>query len=213
MSEPPIPSLPRGYEVTKRVTSGRSDCHITVGFDRENAHIPRFLILLYYQVSTDPLRWDAIARMDHNETAVLGHDVFEEGIHVDAARRTGSTLHIKITDDPLPTSRGKVIRGCAHYLEANAQYFIDVFEGDRSAANPPKWPDGGEPPHTLMTTNPVGLDMSQEQPREDASEEVITMDELTEVLAEATGETPEEIEQGAEAIDFLPPEEATVLNE
>ena len=55
--------------------------------------------------------------------------------------------------------------------------------------------------------------MSQEQAREDASEEVISMDELTEVLADATGETPEEIERGAEEIDFLPPEEATVLNE
>lgn len=209
----PIPSLPAGYDVTKRVSTGRPDCHITVGFDRENAHIPRFLVLLHYQVSTEPLRWDAIARMDHNESAALGHDVYREGIHVDAARRNGSTVHVKITNDPLPTSRGMVIRGFANYLEENAQYFIDVFEGDQSAANPPKWPDGGESSHSLITTKPVGSDMSQEQPREDASEEVISMDELTKVLADATGETPEEIEQGAEAIDFIPPEEATVIDE
>jgi len=89
----------------------------------------------------------------------------------------------------------------------------NFFEGDRSATNPPKWPDGGELPYTLITTKPVVSDMSQEQPREDASEEVISMDELTGVLADATGETPEEIERGAEEIEFLPPEEATVLNE
>jgi len=56
-------------------------------------------------------------------------------------------------------------------------------------------------------------DVSQEQPREDAPEDVISMDELTELLADATGETPEEIERGAEALDFDPPSEATVPNE
>lgn len=54
--------------------------------------------------------------------------------------------------------------------------------------------------------------MCREQPREELSEELISMDELTEVLAEATGKTPEEIERGAEEMDFIPPEEAPVLN-
>lgn len=207
----PIPSLPAGYDVTKRIGTDRPDCHITVGFDREGVHIPRFLVLLHYQVNADPLRWDAIARMDHNETAALGHDVYQEGIHVDAARRNESTAHITVTNTPLPANRGKVIRGCANYLEANAQYFIDVFEGDRSPENPPKWTDGGAAPHTLITAKPVHTGMSREQPHEDPAEEVISMDELTEVLADATGETPEEIERGAEAIDFIPPEEAPVV--
>ena len=208
-----IPSLPAGYDVTKRVGSGRSDCHITVGFDREGTHIPRFLVLLHYQVSTDPLQWDAIARMDHNETAALGHDIYQEGLHVDIARRNGSTVHIEISDNALPSIRGIVIRGCTDYLEENTQYFIDVFEGDQSAANPPKWPDGGESPHTLISTKHVNTDMSKEQSREDPSEEVISMDELTEILAEAEGVTPEEIKQGAEELDLAPPEEATVLNQ
>lgn len=43
---------------------------------------------------------------------------------------------------------------------------------------------------------------------EQIDEEIISMDELTEILAEAEGVTPEKIEQGAEAIDFIPPEEA-----
>jgi len=55
--------------------------------------------------------------------------------------------------------------------------------------------------------------MSKEQTQEDPSEEVISMDELTEILAEAEGVTPEEIEHGAEELDLAPPEEATVLNE
>ena len=48
---------------------------------------------------------------------------------------------------------------------------------------------------------------------DEPAEEILSMDELTEVLADATGETPEEIERGAEAIDFIPPEEATVIDE
>ena len=107
-----------------------------------------------------------------------------------------------------------MIRGCTDYLEENTQYFIDVFEGDQSAANPPKWPDGGKSPHTLMSTKTkhVNTCMSKEESREGSSEEVISMDELTEILAEAEGVTPEEIEQGAEELDLAPPEEATVLN-
>ena len=208
-----IPSLPAGYDVTKRVSTGRPDCHITVGFDREDAHIPRFLVLLYYQIDTDPLQWDAIARMDHNETAALGHDIYQEGLHVDIARRNESTVHVEISDDALPSIRGVVIRGCSNYLEENAQYFIDVFEDDRSAENPPTWPDGGDSSHRLITTKPVSTDMSHEHPREEPSEEVISIDELTEILAEAEGVTPEEIEQGAEELDLAPPEEATVLDE
>jgi len=65
----------------------------------------------------------------------------------------------------------------------------------------------------FISTKHVNTDMSKEQTREDPSEEVISMDELTEILAEAEGVTPEEIEQGAEELDLAPPEEATVLNE
>jgi len=213
MSEPSIPSLPDGYEVTKRVDGARSDCHVTVGFDREGTHIPRFLVLLHYQVNTDPLRWDAIARMDHNETAALGHDIYQEGVHVDIAQRNGSTAHVEIFDGLLQLNRGVVIRKCVNYLKANAQYFIEVFEGDRTTGNPPKWPDGGKSPRTLISPNTVRTDMSHEQPAEERSEEILSDDELTEVLADATGTTPEEIEEGAEAMDWPAPEEATVIDE
>jgi len=59
-----------------------------------------------------------------------------------------------------------------------------------------------------MTPNPVDTDMSQEDP-----EEILTVDELTDVLADATGATPEEIERGAEELEIAPPYEATVIDE
>lgn len=204
-----LPSLLSGYDVAKRVTTNRPGCHLTAGFDRGRERIPRFLVLLHYRSETDTDGWNEIARMDHNEDTQLGHDVYKEGLHVDMSRRTGSTIHAALSHGPLQPSRGRVIRACVNYFIANAQYYIDVFEGDRSPESPPQWPDGGESPHTLITPKPLRTGMSHEV----SGEEVLTVDEFTEVLAEETGETPEEIERGAEEIDIAPPEEATILDE
>ena len=52
--------------------------------------------------------------------------------------------------------------------------------------------------------------MTQDPP---AADEVLSIKELDEVLAEATGTTTEEIRKGAEEMYIAPPEEATVLDE
>lgn len=205
----PIPSLPSGYDVAKHVDARRRGCHLTVGFDREQGRIPRFLILLHYQADTDPVRWDELARMDHNETAALGHDVYREGLHVDISRRSGRTVHIDVPHAGLPSNRGMVIRACVDYFKQYAGYFIGVYEGDRSPGSPPRWPDGGEPSPTLITSNPLHSDMNREEP----ADETLSVDELTDELADATGTTPEEIERGAEDVDMAPPVEATVVDE
>lgn len=49
--------------------------------------------------------------------------------------------------------------------------------------------------------------------REEPAEEILSDDGLTEVLAEATGTTSDEIEQGAKALKIAPPSEATVVDE
>ena len=43
--------------------------------------------------------------------------------------------------------------------------------------------------------------------------DIISDKELTDLLAEAEGRTPEEVERGAAEIDIAPPEEATVVDE
>jgi hypothetical protein len=59
-----------------------------------------------------------------------------------------------------------------------------------------------------MCSNPVDDDMSQESPAD-----ALTLEELSEVLAEATGTTAEEIERGAAEMDLAPPEGAVVLDD
>lgn len=202
------PSLQTGYDHAKHVQASRSDCHITVGFDRQRGHIPRFLVQLHYQVATDPVQWRAIARMDHNETSTQGHDVYREGLHVDVARRTQESVHLHIPHGHLPATRGTVIRRCAGYLNREADYFVDVYEGRHSPGRPPGWsPDGGDP--SFICEHIIEVDMSQESPTEDA----LTLRELSEVLADVEGTTPEEIERGAAEIEIAPPEEASVVDE
>jgi hypothetical protein len=204
------PSLPTGYDETRHVQAGRSDCHITVGFDRDRSHIPRFLIQLHYQVETAPVRWKAIARMDHNETSTTGHDVYREGLHVDVSRRSKPTVHLSIRHGPLPSNRGRLISGCVRYLRQEAQYAIDVYEGDRSPGGPPRYsPDGGGSPRTLIPTDSLREGMSQESP----AEEALSLEELDTLLAEATGTTPEAIKTGAEELEIAPLDEADVVDE
>lgn len=204
------PSPPAGYNVAKHVNVSRLDCQVTVGFDRQQSHIPCFLVQLHYQTSTNPVRWKAIARMDHNETSVLGHDVYREGLHVDIARRSGGTVHLHLSHGALPSNRGVVIRNCVDYLDRESKYFIDVYEERRAPGGPPGWqPDGGDPTPTFICVNSVSKRMSRESP----AEEPLSDEELTEFLAESTGVTPEELERRADELDIEPPNEATIVDE
>jgi len=203
------PSLPTGYEVSKHVRAGRSDCHLTVGFDKERSHIPRFLVQLHYQVRAGPVKWRAIARMDHNETSVTGHDVYHEGLHVDVARRESKTLHLHFSHGVLPASRGMVIRRCVEYFQQETDYFVDVYEERRSPGRPPSWTDGGESAPTFIHLKQIEQSMSQGS----SAEETLSLEELTEVLADAEDTTPEEIKRGADDIRIDPPEAATVVDD
>ena len=94
--------------------------YITIGFDQSQGHIPRFLVLLHYQTSKSPGNWTEIARMDHNETPNQGHDVYQEGLHVDIARRSERAVHLQIRHGPLPSNRG-VIRERASSISVTKQ--------------------------------------------------------------------------------------------
>ncbi len=147
--------------------------------------------------------------MDHNETSIQGHDVYREGLHVDIARRSKRPVHLQVRHAPLPSNPGIVVRGCDQYLRREADYFSDVYEERRPPGRPPRWsPDGGDSARTFITADPLQGRMSRKAPAEN---EVLTPEELSEVLAEATGTTAEEIERGAAELEIAPPEEGTVV--
>lgn len=205
-----IPSLPTGYDVSKYVLLGRPDRLVTIGFDRERSHILRFLVQLRYRVSLDPLAWKGIAWMDHNETSEAGHDIYHEGLHVDIERRTSPTVHLVVPHEPLPQNRGIVVRGCAKYFAREGGYFVEVYEERQRPGSPPRWsPDGGGTEDTFIRPTSVEDGMSEEPPVEDA----LTPWELSELLAEVTGTTPEAIERGAAELQIGPPWEGEIVDD
>jgi len=207
------PSRPTGYDVSYHVLRGRSDCHLTVGFDREQGHVPRFLVTLYYRASTDPVVWGPIARMDHNETSSHGHNVYREGLHVDIARQASRPVHLQVQHASLPPNPGAVVRACDEYLIREADYFIAVYEERRPPGTPPRWSaDGGESTPTFISTDLVNDNMSREAPAEDAdADDILTPEELSEVLADATDTDPEEIEQRAAELEIAHPEDGEIV--
>lgn len=203
------PSLPSGFDISKHVVATRADCALTVGFDRQQGYIPRFLVQLHYQTATTPVEWDVIARMDHNETSATGHDVYREGLHVDINRRSAQEVHLAPRHGPLPANRGAVIRGCVDYLDAGADYFVDVFEERHSPGSPPRWtPDGGEQEPTFIRSPPVDGGMSR-----NADADALSREELTELLADATGTEPEILDREARDMEIAPPAKADVVDE
>jgi hypothetical protein len=146
-------------------------------------------VQLHYQVATGPVQWEEIARIDHNETSTMGHDVYSEGLHVDIARRSKGAVHLKLSHARLPSNRGTVIRGCAEYLRQHADYFINVDRERHHPGGAPGWqPDGGHSARGFMRLNAIGSGMSQESPTDDA----LTLAELSEDLDAEVGGEPED---------------------
>lgn len=132
--------LPSGFDVAKPVTCPGSDCQITVGFDVDRRHIPRFVVRLHYTTSYFPLNWTTIGRFDHNEAPMKGHNIYNQGLHIDVKPNGGNMVKVYPRHGPIPQSRGRVIRACSDYFQANYQYFIDVYDGTHPPARPPQWP-------------------------------------------------------------------------
>lgn len=204
-----VPAHASGYDVSKDVPVSRGDCHITVGFDKQKTHIPRFLVRLHYATSFLPARWTEIARFDHNETAATGHNVYQQGLHIDVKRKSGQGVTLYPSHGKLNRNRGAVIRACVDYFDREANYFVDIFKGNQSPTGAPGWPDGGKIPRILIRQKPIVVNMHPDR----GGENTVSQEELTEILAEATGVSAEEIERGADEIDIAPPEQADVVNE
>lgn len=133
--------LPSGYDVSKALRVPNNSCQLTVGFDKNRGHIPRFVVRLHYITQLWPrVTWTTIARFDHNETPRKGHDVYKQGLHIDVLADGGPMVKLYPRHSTLPSNPGVVIQGCRDYLENHLDYLIDVYKGNRPPGRPPKWP-------------------------------------------------------------------------
>lgn len=132
---------PTGYDVHFKKGTSKGDCTITVGFDQDASNcIIRFMVELRYLENPRPMIWQFIARFDHNSVDDTGHDVYNEGLHIDVKIEGGRELTIYPSYDTLPSKTGVVLRTCIEYFSDHVEYFFKVFKGEISPNNPPSWP-------------------------------------------------------------------------
>lgn len=128
---------PSGYPINYVVKTNRGDCLIGVGIEHTQGNVNRFLTQLQYQIQVQ--NWTQIARIDHNPVDPSGHDLYNEGLHVDVVRLNSPNQKIWPNHSPLPKG-GKLITLCVNYLNQNANYFVGVYQGNQSIGTPPSWP-------------------------------------------------------------------------
>jgi hypothetical protein len=80
---------------------------------------------------------ERIAIIDHNPLSETGHDLREEGLHVDIYTLDGARHHVELPDWPLPSDDGALIELCADYLEEYHEYYTGVYRGDYDPDDPP----------------------------------------------------------------------------
>lgn len=105
------------------------DCRIRVRFGSSAGRVRWFVVQLEYNpapwLDDD---WRPVARFDHQPDSPGGHDIYEEGLHVDLYRADG-TKRKEYPDGELPAKPGVVLRECIHRLRSECDEFRAGFLG------------------------------------------------------------------------------------
>jgi len=87
------------------------------GIATEHGNVPRFFFQLEYRLGDE---WAEVVRFDHNEDAEAGHDVTEEGVHMDVYRDGEKIDTVRIAG-PMPGSEALDLAE-AHLAEHGKRY-------------------------------------------------------------------------------------------
>lgn len=125
-------------EVHARGVEG-STFRVVSRFDTDRGSVTRFAAQLQRGADTQS-GYQTMAQFDHDPAAENGHDIYEEGLHLDIYRRNGDDEKLHPDHPPLPESRGRVLRSCKEYLHDNARWLAQVYLGVREPYDPPRYP-------------------------------------------------------------------------
>lgn len=116
-----MPEAPRSYDrMYEAVVSHR--VRKRLGYDRRGSTISRFVVQLEYAVEDE---WMTVVRYDHDAAGTSGHDVSEDGIHIDHYR-DGQKHRTEYVAPAMPAELA--LDRAEDHLANNLETFIRRFE-------------------------------------------------------------------------------------
>jgi hypothetical protein len=110
------------YEVTPPPDRLADRVQIRTAFTTEQGDVVRFLVQLEYWLDGE---WKPVVRYDHDAEAAGGHDISDEGLHMDVYRE-GEKVDMKDITGPIKPAEG--FNYAEEDLRENAEQYIKRFE-------------------------------------------------------------------------------------
>jgi hypothetical protein len=113
---------PREYdrEYTAALTSRT---RVRIGYSHDHGDVTRFVVQLEYRLDVD--EWREVVRYDHDPASDHGHDVTDEGLHIDIYR-DGRKFATEFVASPEPA--GIALDRAEEHLRRNHERFTERFE-------------------------------------------------------------------------------------
>ncbi|MFB6201129.1 MAG: hypothetical protein ABEI98_03875 [Halorhabdus sp.] len=96
---------------------------VRVGRDTEHGSVSRFLVQLEYYYLDDG--WQTVVRYDHDPDSEFGHDVADEGLHMDIYR-DGEKYRTEFISPPMEPA--VALDHAEDHLAQNLQRYVERFE-------------------------------------------------------------------------------------
>lgn len=112
---------PEGYDREFTTIINRR-AQIRAGLSTDQGDVTRFFIQLEYWLDRE---WLEVVRFDHNPDTEFGHDITEDGLHMDIYRN-GEKCRLK--EDFPPVELNRAPRYCTTYIREHADRLIRRFE-------------------------------------------------------------------------------------
>jgi hypothetical protein len=104
-------TTPVAYRVRRRI-----------GYAHDHGTVTRFVVQIEYRMDDG---WTAVVRFDHDSESDHGHDVTEEGVHMDVYRN-GNKLRSEEVFPPMSAS--DALSFAEAHLNQHAERYIERFE-------------------------------------------------------------------------------------
>ena len=93
-----------------------------IGYSHDRGDVMKFVVQLEYRLADE---WSEVVRFDHDPEALGGHDVTEEGLHMDVYRQ-GEKIETEDVFPPLPADAA--LNLADEHIKEHLERYIKRFE-------------------------------------------------------------------------------------